>query len=119
MDTIRYSTMKISYNGKMFTPLSYRHLLFKHSFMQNHSKYYECFFFSRNGHSLGVAFDTVQYGPGLAYFPAASLSYGESCEMNFGGAPFKYPFCCAQSININLHYMWDIGFWQIISELWY
>ena len=50
------------------------------------------FSFRRNGHSLGVAFDNVQYGPGLAYFPAASLSYGESCQMNFGGAPFKYPF---------------------------
>ncbi|RMX52910.1 hypothetical protein pdam_00010966 [Pocillopora damicornis] len=43
----------------------------------------------RNGHFLGVAFDNVQYGPGLAYFPAASLSYGESCHMNFGSAPFK------------------------------
>lgn len=50
-----------------------------------------CFSFWRNGHSLGVAFDNVQYGPGLAYFPAASLSYGESCQMNFGAAPFKYP----------------------------
>ncbi len=39
-----------------------------------------------------MAFDNVQYGPGLAYFPAASLSYGESCQMNFGGTPFKYPF---------------------------
>lgn len=39
-----------------------------------------------------MAFDNVQYGPGLAYFPAASLSYGESCHMNFGSAPFKYPF---------------------------
>lgn len=50
-----------------------------------------CFSIWRNGHSLGVAFDNVQYGPGLAYFPAASLSYGESCQMNFGAAPFKYP----------------------------
>ncbi|XP_058956271.2 E3 ubiquitin-protein ligase RNF123 [Pocillopora verrucosa] len=47
--------------------------------------------YSRNGHFLGVAFDNVQYGPGLAYFPAASLSYGESCHMNFGSAPFKFP----------------------------
>lgn len=50
------------------------------------------FSFPRNGHSLGMAFDNVQYGPGFAYFPAASLSYGESCQMNFGAAPFKYPF---------------------------
>ena len=50
------------------------------------------FLIFRNGHFLGVAFDNVQYGPGLAYFPAASLSYGESCHMNFGSAPFKYPF---------------------------
>ena len=48
----------------------------------------------RNGHFLGVAFDNVQYGPGLAYFPAASLSYGESCQMNFGASPFKYSFYC-------------------------
>lgn len=47
--------------------------------------------YSRNGHSLGMAFDNVQYGPGLAYFPAVSLSYGESCQMNFGAAPFKFP----------------------------
>ena len=51
--------------------------------------YFYCF--CRNGHFLGVAFDNVQYGPGLAYFPAASLSYGESCQMNFGADPFKYP----------------------------
>ncbi|XP_015778182.1 PREDICTED: E3 ubiquitin-protein ligase RNF123-like [Acropora digitifera] len=47
--------------------------------------------YSRNGLYLGVAFDNVQFGPGQAYFPAASLSYGESCQMNFGAAPFKFP----------------------------
>lgn len=47
--------------------------------------------YSRNGHFLGIAFDNVQFGPGLAYFPAASLSYGESCQMNFGAAPLKFP----------------------------
>ena len=46
----------------------------------------------RNGKDLGVAFDDVQFGSGLAYFPAVSLSYGESCQLNFGAFPFKYPF---------------------------
>ncbi|XP_031562489.1 E3 ubiquitin-protein ligase RNF123-like isoform X2 [Actinia tenebrosa] len=47
--------------------------------------------YSRNGKSLGVAFDNVRYGPGVAYFPAVSLSYGESCQLNFGAYPFKFP----------------------------
>jgi hypothetical protein len=29
----------------------------------------------------------------LAFFPAASLSYAEKCELNFGGLPFLYPVC--------------------------
>lgn len=50
--------------------------------------------FFRNGVSLGVAFSNIragENGPGLAYFPAVSLSYGERCYMNFGSRPFKYP----------------------------
>ncbi|KXJ20214.1 E3 ubiquitin-protein ligase RNF123 [Exaiptasia diaphana] len=47
--------------------------------------------YSRNGKDLGVAFNNVRYGPGLAYFPAVSLSYGESCQLNFGACPFKFP----------------------------
>jgi Kip1 ubiquitination-promoting complex protein 1 len=45
----------------------------------------------RNGKSLGVAFDNVRvHGPGLAYFPALSLSYVEVVMLNFGGLPFRY-----------------------------
>ncbi|EDO45063.1 predicted protein, partial [Nematostella vectensis] len=47
--------------------------------------------YSRNGKHLGVAFDNVRFGPGFAYFPAISLSYGESCHLNFGAYPFKFP----------------------------
>ncbi|XP_048584294.1 E3 ubiquitin-protein ligase RNF123 isoform X2 [Nematostella vectensis] len=47
--------------------------------------------YSRNGKHLGVAFDNVRFGPGFAYFPAVSLSYGESCHLNFGAYPFKFP----------------------------
>ena len=46
----------------------------------------------RNGIPLGLAFDNVVvHTPGLAYFPALSLSTGERCYVNFGSKPFKYP----------------------------
>jgi Kip1 ubiquitination-promoting complex protein 1 len=51
--------------------------------------------FYRNGVSMGVAFSglrpmqhTLQ-----AFFPAASLSYVEKCEVNFGALPFQHPVC--------------------------
>lgn len=48
--------------------------------------------FYRNGKSMGVAFDNVRTkGPGLAYFPTLSLSYGERSELNFGQFPMLYP----------------------------
>jgi hypothetical protein len=53
--------------------------------------------FFRNGVSLGIAFTGVGYSrshrtaTGVAYFPGASLSYGESCQFNFGARPFIYP----------------------------
>ena len=50
-----------------------------------------CFFFLRNGSSMGVAFDTVKTGPGFAYFPAFSLSMGENVHVNFGATPLRYP----------------------------
>jgi hypothetical protein len=46
----------------------------------------------RNGKSLGEAFSCVRLGPGYAYFPAVSLSLGESLRANFGATPLKYPF---------------------------
>ncbi|KAL4226861.1 hypothetical protein ACF0H5_014840 [Mactra antiquata] len=48
-----------------------------------------CFY--RNGKSLGEAFSNVRFGPGFAYFPAVSLSLGESLRANFGATPLKYP----------------------------
>ena len=80
---------------KIFTSLKNWNLFLAYTvviFIKNGLLLYFQFLIFRNGHFLGVAFDNVQYGPGLAYFPAASLSYGESCHMNFGSAPFKYPF---------------------------
>ncbi len=45
--------------------------------------------FYRNGERLGVAFKDIRKG--TAYFPAISLSFGESCLFNFGRRPFEYP----------------------------
>ncbi|CAN8025302.1 unnamed protein product [Ixodes persulcatus] len=47
--------------------------------------------FYRNGRSLGVAFDRVRAGPGLAYFPAVSLAFGENLVANFGATPLRHP----------------------------
>lgn len=48
--------------------------------------------FYRNGRPLGVAFKGVRrHMPGMAYFPAFSLSHGERCVTNFGSVPFRYP----------------------------
>lgn len=45
----------------------------------------------RNGTSLGIAFDDVKRGPGIALFPAASLAFDDSLTINFGGSPFRHP----------------------------
>ena len=45
----------------------------------------------RNGRNLGVAFDNIKLGPGMAYFPAVSLSLGENLRANFGATPLRYP----------------------------
>lgn len=45
-------------------------------------------FVIRNGVSLGVAFDKVTYGQGVAYFPAVSLAMHEQLYANFGHVPF-------------------------------
>eukprot|EP01065_Artemidia_motanka_P049385 TRINITY_DN8165_c0_g3_i1.p1 TRINITY_DN8165_c0_g3~~TRINITY_DN8165_c0_g3_i1.p1 ORF type:complete len:1324 (+),score=428.78 TRINITY_DN8165_c0_g3_i1:88-3972(+) len=51
-----------------------------------------------NGRSLGAAFariDTATNCPDsadtLAFYPALSVSQGESCAVNFGAIPFRYP----------------------------
>ncbi|CAK1543566.1 unnamed protein product [Leptosia nina] len=47
--------------------------------------------FFRNGVTLGVAFDKVTHGTGLAYFPAVSLAMQEHLYANFGHVPFVFP----------------------------
>ncbi|GAA6106930.1 E3 ubiquitin-protein ligase RNF123 [Tachysurus ichikawai] len=49
--------------------------------------------FCLNGQSLGTAFSNIKMGPGIAYFPAISLSFKESVAFNFGSRPLRYPFC--------------------------
>ncbi|CAL8383224.1 unnamed protein product [Boreogadus saida] len=48
--------------------------------------------FCLNGQSLGTAFTDIKMGPGVAYFPAISLSFKESVAFNFGSRPLRYPF---------------------------
>lgn len=49
----------------------------------------------RNGVHLGVAYSsstlTKEDPQQLAYFPGVSVSYAESCEINFGNLEFRYP----------------------------
>ncbi|TDG39653.1 hypothetical protein AWZ03_013926 [Drosophila navojoa] len=45
----------------------------------------------RNGRSMGVAFDKIQRGPGITFFPAISLGYTQGVQANFGNRPFVYP----------------------------
>ncbi|KAH9637425.1 hypothetical protein HF086_012038 [Spodoptera exigua] len=47
--------------------------------------------FYRNGTSMGVAFEKVTHGSGLAYFPAVSLAMQEHLYANFGHVPFVFP----------------------------
>ncbi|KAJ4433729.1 E3 ubiquitin-protein ligase RNF123 [Periplaneta americana] len=47
--------------------------------------------FYRNGRSMGKAFDNIQMGPGMAYFPAVSLAFTENLVANFGSTPMRYP----------------------------
>ncbi|XP_048348153.1 E3 ubiquitin-protein ligase RNF123 isoform X1 [Sphaerodactylus townsendi] len=47
--------------------------------------------FCLNGVSLGIAFENISRGSGMAYFPAISLSFKESVAFNFGSRPLRYP----------------------------
>lgn len=40
---------------------------------------------------MGVAFDKIQRGPGITFFPAISLGYTQGVQANFGNRPFVYP----------------------------
>lgn len=45
----------------------------------------------RNGVDLGIAFENIPCGKGIAYFPAISLSQNERVKINFGATPFRHP----------------------------
>lgn len=45
----------------------------------------------RNGNDLGIAFENIPCGKGIAYFPAISLSQNERVQINFGALPFRHP----------------------------
>jgi Kip1 ubiquitination-promoting complex protein 1 len=49
------------------------------------------YYLFRNGIDLGIAFDNVPCGRGIAYFPAISLSQNERVKINFGSTPFRHP----------------------------
>lgn len=53
--------------------------------------------------SLGTAFENLSRGPGMAYFPAISLSFKESVAFNFGSRPLRYPFRRGRGA------AWDVG----------
>jgi len=52
----------------------------------------------RNGRSMGIAFDKIQRGPGITFFPAISLGYTQGVQANFGNRPFVYPVVGFQPI---------------------
>jgi len=53
---------------------------------ENKLEYYQ------NGEKLGVAPIQVEHGPGVAYFPAVSLSEFEKCFFNFGSTTLTYNY---------------------------
>ena len=55
------------------------------------SIFFNLTFHCRNGVDLGVAFENVPCGKGIAYFPAISLSQNERVQINFGATPFRHP----------------------------
>uniref|UniRef100_A0A671W3W4 E3 ubiquitin-protein ligase RNF123 n=1 Tax=Sparus aurata TaxID=8175 RepID=A0A671W3W4_SPAAU len=55
--------------------------------------------FCLNGQSLGTAFTNIKMGPGVAYFPAISLSFKESVAFNFGSRPLRYPSCLTYPVD--------------------
>ena len=70
--------------------------------------------FFLNGESLGIAFNNIAKGENVAYFPALSLTKGESCIFNFGQLPFKYEYKNYQSFDTPISKINGID--TIISE---
>ncbi|XP_066594474.1 E3 ubiquitin-protein ligase RNF123-like [Prorops nasuta] len=56
--------------------------------------------FCRNGKLLGLAFDKVSIGPGIAYFPTVSLGFTENLTANFGATPLRYPIDGYEALQI-------------------
>ena len=76
------------------------------------SKFIEYFL---NGESLGITFENIPKGENIAFFPAISLSRGESCIFNFGQIPFKYEYKSYNSFDTPLSKINGID--VIISDL--
>ena len=53
---------------------------------ENKIEYYQ------NGEKLGVVQIEIEHGPGVAYFPAVSLSENEKCFFNFGSTTLVYNY---------------------------
>lgn len=58
--------------------------------------------FFLNGKSLGVAFENVQIGKNIAYFPGMSIRKSEKCRFNFGATPFHFSYPGYQPLDIPL-----------------
>ena len=71
--------------------------------------------FFLNGEPLGIAFSNIPKGENIAYFPAVSLSRGESCIFNFGQLPFKYEYKNYQTFDTPLSKVNGID--TIVSDL--
>ena len=54
----------------------------------------------QNGEKLGEIKKNVEKGPGIAYFPAVSISEFEKCYFNFGSCPFVYIYPGYEPIDI-------------------
>ncbi|XP_046805670.1 E3 ubiquitin-protein ligase RNF123 isoform X2 [Lucilia cuprina] len=76
--------------------------------------------FYRNGKSMGPAFEKLEKGPNISFFPAISLGYNQGVQANFGNAPFKYPvpgymplmakpLICLEKANLLLEYLQNLA----------
>lgn len=73
----------------------------------------------RNGQSLGTAFTNIKTGPGVAYFPAISLSFKESVAFNFGSRPLRYPSPLRDRKQMFLYNMWKYLKKDVLNMIMY
>ena len=45
-----------------------------------------------NGEKLGIAFENIQVGENIAYFPSLTFSNNQKCYVNLGQYKFKYDY---------------------------